>query len=30
MTVTPLDVFVGLVMLAALIAIVLAVGRWDD
>jgi hypothetical protein len=30
MTATPFDVFVGLVMLAALIVIVLAVRRWDD
>jgi hypothetical protein len=30
MTVTSFDVFVGLVMLAALIVIVLAVRRWDD
>jgi hypothetical protein len=30
MTLTPFDVFVGLVMLAALILIVLAVKRWDD
>jgi hypothetical protein len=30
MTPTPFDVFVGLVMVAALIVIVLAVRRWDD
>ncbi len=30
MTATPFDVFVGLVMLAVLIVIVLAVRRWDD
>jgi hypothetical protein len=30
MTVTSLDVVVGLVMLAVLVAIVLAVRRWDD
>ena len=30
MTATPFDVFVGLVMLAVLIVIVLAVKRWDD
>jgi hypothetical protein len=30
MTVTPLDVFVALAMLAAFIVIVLAVRRWDD
>ena len=30
MTVTRVDVFVGFVMLAALIVIVLAVRRWDD
>ena len=30
MTVTPFEMFVGLVMLAALIVIVLAARRWDD
>jgi len=30
MSVTPLDVFVGLVLLAALVVIVLGVKRWDD
>ena len=30
MTVTPFEVFVGLVIIAALIMIALAVRRWDD
>jgi len=30
MTVTPFEMFVGLVMLAPLIVIVLAARRWDD
>jgi hypothetical protein len=30
MTVTPFEVFAGLVILAALIVIVLAAKRWDD
>jgi hypothetical protein len=30
MTVTSFDVFIGLVILAAIIVIVLAMKRWDD
>jgi hypothetical protein len=30
MSLTPLDVFVGLVLFAALVVIILAVKRWDD